>query len=538
MNKFHPGIYALLLILFFLLQFSFLKPRTQSFNFADENEHLTPAWMMAEKHKSLYRDLSTNHQPLPIITAYAFWKVIKFSNLFMLIERVRQFMLFLSFLGAFLLSVRFGARGVIASIFIEIIKFYFFGYHLLAESLVVYPLMYLGGVLGENAFLNVKNRKWLKLDGYIFGFCIFWIAFNLMPVWPFLFFSVTIFLYLRRKILKQTSTFSILLSFFVPAFILFIAVNPLRWLQEAVINNLKYFLPYDTSLTIQSYLSFLIYPFLSLQNLNQVIALYYFLLLILSLISAAIILLKSQRKIRTGTIFLLFYFLLILLNLRITTLNIGFYTAFHVLPQTAFFTMLAIQIIYTAYKILIIPSERKIFSGIVALTGIILIVNSSAWWRESTLFDKWNEHFIQYGDDESIGMAISAIKADNDTLLAGEQNGFINITADVPLATRQTAYLSWAYRSPALKDEFNSVLTISPPAFIFFPQSGNPYFLALKSTLDEKYIRIQRTFGGDTNLYILATEINKRSPDEWRKFSDLLYKPPLPPPSFSASSPG
>ncbi|MBI2310142.1 hypothetical protein HYU89_04580 [Candidatus Collierbacteria bacterium] len=291
---------------------------------------------MAEKHKSLYQDLSTNHQPLPIITAFAFWKIIKFTNLFMLIERVRQFMLFLSFIGAFLLTVRFGAKGFIASVFTEIIKFYLFGYHLLAESLVVYPLMFLAGVLGEYAFLNINN-KWLRLDGYTFGFCIFWVAFNLLPAWPFLLFSAVLFIYLRYKMLKQASVLDVLSSFFIPTIILFTTVNFFSWFQEAVVNNLKYFLPYEATLTAQSYFSFLIYPFLSLQGLNQVIARYYLLLLIPVIISAAIILFKSQRKIRTGVIFLLFYFLLIFLNLRITTLNIGFYTAFHVLPPVSYF---------------------------------------------------------------------------------------------------------------------------------------------------------------------------------------------------------
>ena len=32
----------------------------------------------------------------------------------------------------------------------------------------------------------------------------FWITFNLLPAWPFLFFSTATFLYLRRRILKQT----------------------------------------------------------------------------------------------------------------------------------------------------------------------------------------------------------------------------------------------------------------------------------------------------------------------------------------------
>ena len=136
---------------------------------------------------------------------------------------------------------------------------------------------------------------------------------------------------------------------------------------------------------------------------------------------------------------LFFYLLSILLNSRVTSLDVGFYSAFHILPQAAFFTMVVIQVVYFSYKTLTTLTARRIFSGIVVLTGIAIITNSTIWWRESASIDKWNEHFIQYGEDESIGMAIAAVRKKGDTLLAGTQSSFINIFADIPLATRQTA---------------------------------------------------------------------------------------------------
>ncbi|MCJ7740197.1 hypothetical protein MUP32_02660 [Candidatus Microgenomates bacterium] len=517
MKKFSHLFYFGILVLFFFIQFSFLAKRTQSFNFADENEHLTPAWEMVRRNKSLYQDLSTNHQPLPILSAYVFFKTVPVANAFMLIERVRQFVFFLSFLGAFFITLRFGLRGLIASILIELIKFYFFGYHLLAESLVIYPLMYMAGVMVEYSFFKIgprKNSLLLKLDDGVFGFCLFWIAFNLSPLWPFLIFSLLY--YLRVRMTKKEPPAILFISFGIFTALLFLMINPFSWFRETVVNNYRYYLPYQASFTIKEIFYYLVYPCLSIFNSHQPIAKYYLALLSCGLVYIVIFL--RQTKSRNTCSWLFLYFLLILLNLRTTSMNIGFYTAFHVLPQAAFLTMLIVGIADLNIR------KPLILFSFLALS--IMIFNATLWWRESVSYDKFNEHFIQFGNEESIGMALPAVKNEKDTLLAGPQSGFINIFADIPLATRQTAYLAWGYRCPALKQEFETILGKSAPTFIYFPASDNPYYLALFPLLEKNYARIQRTFGGETDLYILNTEIGKRTPEQWKKFADLLYQPP------------
>jgi len=272
-----------------------------------------------------------------------------------------------------------------------------------------------------------------------------------------------------------------------------------------------YFIPSTGSSGIYDLVRFSIYPILSVSALNQVVAKYYF---FLSLFCLLALLFGSRNivfNIKRTAVFLFFYLLLISLNLRVTGLNIGFYSAFHVLPQAAFFTMAAVALIFRQnIKILYIFT-------------VVIFALSIGWWLEAVKTDKLNEHYINYGDEESLGMALAAIKNKDDTLLAGPQS-FLNLASDIPLATRQTAYLPWSWQVPELNNELTVTMRISPPTFIFFPEMNNPYYYFLAPILQEKYKRIERTFGSQTDLYILAnkTDINSR---QWDEFKRLLYQP-------------
>lgn len=456
---------------------------------------------MLTQNKTLYKDLSTIHQPLPILVSFVFWKFIRADNFFMLIERVRQYVFVLSFLGALAVTQRFKLQGFITSITIETIKFYFLGYHLLAESLSVYPLIYIAGILLD------KNRS--RLDDIILGICVFLTAFNLLPAWPFLF-AATLYYLLLRKSLKAVAWagFSIL----IPTIFLFMIISPFSWFQETIINNWLFFIPSVATNGSYDLILFSLFPVLSVFSLNQVIGKYYFLLLLLSLLTALNGLKKNRFNLKKITAFLVFYFLLISLNLRVTSLDIGFYTAFHVLPQVAFVTMLTVMLAYRENKKLL-----YIFIP-------IIITVSAVWWSEARKTDKLNEHFINYGDEESIGMALAAIKNEGDKLLAGPQS-FLNLASGIPLATRQTAYLPWSFQVPELMIELIEIMESSPPTFIYFPESNNPYYNYLDSYLQQKYSRIKRSFGSQTDLYMLNDSISDNS-RQWGDFERLLYLRP------------
>jgi len=527
MKRLRLAIYLTILFLFLVPQFYFLDKRTQSFNFGDENEHLVPAFMMSKNNDKLYEDLSTNHQPLPIITATLFHELVPYTNSLLYIERVRQFMFIISAAGALVLTLRFGAVGLVSSILLESVKFYFFGYHLLAESLVVYPLMYLGAILFEAGQKPTRpsSNSLTRIDSLIIGACIFWIAFNLLPTWPFL--AIFTLYYLLTKKIDKPSRLLILLSFTIPTIALFVFIKSALWFDETIANNYKYFLPFDSQLSPRNpsdMISLAMYPLQSFLHLNQPVARFYAIFVLLAALS--IIIFKFSKITRISKYrFISFYLLIILLNLRTASSDVAFYTAFHLLPQVALLTIFVTSLVFFAIQNLPKTKQYTLVASIMLLFTMLLI-NNTIWWRESVNTNKFDDHYIQYGDEESVAMAITSIKNENDTLLAGPQSGLINIFSNTDLGTKKTAYLDWSFSSPTLKEDFHNTMENSPPTFVYFPTTSNAYSVALQPYLNSKYTRIQRSFGSETNLYVLSTSIDNHSQEQWKHFSDLLYKPP------------
>ncbi|MDP2632756.1 MAG: hypothetical protein Q8P25_03465 [Candidatus Curtissbacteria bacterium] len=517
--------YAFLLIilsLFFVAQFTNLRKHTQSFRFGDESEHLTPGWMMANHGSKLYTDISTNHQPIPIIASFLFFKTVDPPNLFMLIERVRQFMLVISFIGAFILVIKFRMLGLVSVLLTETVTFWLFGYHLLAESIALYPTMFIMGNTAEVIFWKKQQNKQLfkKIEPIIFGLCIFLIAFSLLPSVPFLALASIVYLYHAKPEDRKL----VLLSVLVPTILMFVFIDFKGWFHNTVLDNIRYFLPYEAGTQgFRSHFAILIYPFQSLLNHSGPVAKYYLFLIVLSAISICAILTSNKKKPFILKVAFL-YTLLMLLNLRIPKIDVGFYTAFHVLPHLGAFTIISVILLKLAIeKIGNKPKKKIVF---MALSGTLIAVAlffNTAWWRESK--DKNEEHFIQYGDIQSLSTAFKTLKQEGDKLLAGELEGLFNITSDLPLAGKQNAYLNWSYKSEESKRNLIELMMYNPPTFVYFPEGGL-YFRLLEPYLVREYTRIQRYDGGLTNGYIKTSEIHKRTAKQWRDFENGFYKIP------------
>lgn len=524
MRKKEILILVAILFLFFGLQYKNFQKNTQSFRFGDESEHVTPAWMMANYNSKLYTDITTNHQPLPILTSAVFFKITKYQNPFMLIERLRQYMFLISFLGALVLVLKFRLVGLISAILIETVKFYLLGYHVLAESLVLYPVMFLTATVAVRLFKN-KQPKFSdicqNLEVVLFGLSTFWVAFSLLPAWPFLIVVNLIYLYL----LKKEKRFLLIFSIIIPSMLLFMLISPHGWYRYTILDNIQYFIPQDTQTKSWStYLLILVYPFQSILNPNGPIGKYLFILVTLLITATVFTLANKKNGARFVFKFTILYLLLVLLNLRITRIDIGFYTAFHILPMLGALTIASVMFYKNSIRILEKAPLNKLAVPLIEIAFLLAaLFFNTTWWREKV--DKTNEHFIQYGDIQSLGSALNIIKLDNDKLLVGQLEGLLNIFADIPVAGRQNAYLGWSFQSNESKTYFIKMMDSSPPTFIYFPPGG-PYFNLLASHLQNDYTQIQRGNGNPTNAYILTSQINKRSKQQWRDYENLYYKIP------------
>lgn len=501
-----------LLIIFFFVQYKFFfANHSHSFSFGDEGEHLTLGWEMATHQKKLYTDLSTNHQPIPFFTSFALFKLEPFTNLFMLFQRTRQFMFALSFIAALAFTLRFKTKGLITVVLIESLKFYFFGFHLLGESLALYPALFISALTFTQLLKSKSTKSHQPLDAIIFAISSFICLFSLLSTIPFV--VICSFFYFKNQ--SKPIFIKALLSLAALTAILFIFINPIAWLEESVSNIYKYFLPHETDNdSLLSNLKIISYPFQSYLNLHSLVARYY--AVALSAIMAMFFILKKKRS-----AFLIIYLILISLNLRQPHIDIGFYTAFHVLLQAAAITSAVIFL--SPYLLARVPkSTKKYYLLSFCVILIILLTISTSWWRETK--DKQNEFFIQYGQAEAIGSALKTIKKPQDTLLSSA--AYINITSNLPLATRQNIYLHWSYRAPKIRNEFQALVKSSPPTFIYMPISGNPYSVYLQPILDKNYTRILRTDSTPTYLYILNRAIEKIDQTQWSNFENLYFQKP------------
>lgn len=505
---------CLVLIAFFGLQYFFFKSHTQAIHLSDELEHLSGSWEMLNFNKTLYQDLSVNHQPLPFIAGFILLKFTHPPNLFMLIERSRQFLFSLSFLGAIILTLRFKWSGLLAVLLIELVKYYFFGYYLVAESLVVYPLMYCGGLFYE---ILVHHGKIYHIDDLIFGLCLFIGVFSLSPIIPFAILSLLIYVFYRPRALF----FRVLPTIFLLIIALSTVVPWPSWYEETIHNMMVYFIPAEIQThSVLANLRLLFFPFLSLFNLRDMVAKYY--VIMTSGLFAIFLISLHSKNLVTVFKLIFFYILIVLLNLRVNSFfDLGF-GVFHLLPQVAFFTMVSVMI--GGCNLV----KQKDKSALVYFPQVLLLfalISSACWWFQK--HNKIVDHYVQYETEETIGDALKTLKHPTDTLLSGPQRGEANLVSGIPFPGRQITYFNWTYAVPRLHQEFLDLLQNHPPTFIYFPEKNSLYYPDLEPYLIAAYVPIVRLDGRSPGLYMSKTAISNRTPEEWKKFQLALYQKPI-----------
>jgi len=147
------------LIVFYFFLYKLYIPRISAFGCFDDCFNFLGGYFLLHG-KSLYSQIFFNHAPfMAFISAFIqyFFHPI---NLYDLILRHRQFILAFGFFMNFILFLRFGLPFIGFTLFYEITKFYIFGDRFLGEGVVVYPIIYLAGVILE----KYNNKNLIAID--------------------------------------------------------------------------------------------------------------------------------------------------------------------------------------------------------------------------------------------------------------------------------------------------------------------------------------------------------------------------------------
>lgn len=126
---------------------------TSSFDFVDEYNNIVSGYFVLQG-RTLYEEVFFNRQMLPAYLSGFIQIITKPDTLYSLILTHRIFVLLYSLLFDVLIMVRLKTIGILFVLLYEVNKYYAFGYLFQAESLIVYPLIYMAGVALEGYLLK------------------------------------------------------------------------------------------------------------------------------------------------------------------------------------------------------------------------------------------------------------------------------------------------------------------------------------------------------------------------------------------------
>ncbi len=488
-----------------------MRKQTQAFHFEDETDHVTMGWMMVKFHKTLYNDLSINHQPFPVLVGAVLAKFISFTTMFELVDHIRFSMFLYAAFWGVLLTLRFRFKGIIAYTFTYSLSYYFFALHVLAESLAAPAVMMALLMLTEYVFEKNKRPKITQtIDAVLASLAFATLISTLLPLWPFVALAGIGILGVftkQQRIMLIAATSLLLLS-------LLFFFSPNDWFNETVVNNWLYFMPTAPKASIADWLSLLLFPFVSvlkpLDQLSQTL-LFPLVVALLSLTWLGFSTKKIAKK--NIAIALYVYLLLIMTNQRVFTFPIAFYQGFHLFPFiAAFFSVFALIIAKLFHNVKRLPVR----SILVVVLAVLFVFNFSWAWKR---VDKLNEYYVQYGTQDSYARMIEQFKSEGDTFLSGPNGfGYMNMRANIPIAGRQLFHLPWAYSSPKLREEFHQLMAENPPAFIYLLDDESGYHTELQPILKQNYTELiedkHRTF-----LFLANTKVQNITPEQ-QKYLD------------------
>lgn len=476
-----PIILATLLLL--VITGFFYSQKALSFRFVDEEDNFVFGKYLTRGEK-IYDDLISNHQPMTYILSYAVQKSSSPNSVFQLVSNHRYALIAWAIFWSILLAYYFGFGVLIFSLIFELTKIYLLGNLFLAESLIVYPLLF---IVGSILFLKEKLDTFKLI---LWGICLGLSAFLLSPIWPLLATSLVLVL-IKQKGQAFKSLGLISAGVAVPVVLTFIFSDFIGYFYYNIWANLSYTVPAYRhepwiSTIVKSFFSPLI-SFLPAPINPTLWAIRIFSLLL-------IINLLWKRNIKIGVII---FILLGLTNLRFINPGDEGYAGFHILPWYGL--LIFISSLISVSNLETIKRKRIFILNVTALTVISVL---SLNFAKTGLFyksDVMKDYYINYSTYISIGDTIKSIKQADNTLFVSPNSWLIYWQADINHLPKLYGYYAWMSGLPKLHQAILNSFETNPPTFFYCDDCQG---IDLKKYLS-KYKEFKKE-GSSTRLYVLS----------------------------------
>lgn len=484
LNKYKLLIFFILLVLF---QVWIASDRLYIYHFVDEDHHIANAYMMTQG-KAIYQNLSSNHQPLPFIFSYFLQKFLPIHNLLNLIKFHHLFILMYGIVWYLILVRKFKYKAIAFGVLFEAIKYLFFGNLFLAETFAVYPLVYLGFLFFHN---NLKINFDNIFDKLVFAVSFILIVFNLVPLWPLLFFIVLYLLYRKQ--------FDILAMISLLALIILLSINPLAWFRETIFYNIKYAIPIlSTVHSSIDKIKLLLFPYLSLGSnsylgvITQVFLIIWFLNIIYAF---------KQKKFKNLKYYFLIYFVLLLANLRVIFFDLSLYEGFHLLPWIGLLITFTIIEFHKFYKIHLYKDKYGFYLFSLLFLFLTLFSKNNLYFHSENSSLDFHTNFSNFNELQQF---LQKNHQQGDRILILDSQPLLLWHSGLMSATKAIDYYPWHFTVPEYKQEMIDVINNNPPEFVYDIDSlrNYDYEKTLKTDVfNKKYYKIYK-YNKPTNLSV------------------------------------
>lgn len=509
----NTNVLIVLLILLYIALYKIYVPRIHAFGCFDDCYNITAGYFIT-KGKVLYSQIPFNHQMLMAYISAGIQQVFHPVNIFELILRHRQLVLFFGFLLNTLLVWRFKYIGICFAFVYELSKYYIFGDRFLAESLIVYPLVYMLGI----AWLKMRSKKVLPIDFVISSVFAWFIVFIREPYVPVAIILLSIVLWGKPFVASKKVAIAVfgLLSLII----LFVTPLPQYFFNIYTVNVHGVF-PSEAqanNLLGVGISNIFFYPIAVLYG--GVWNVFRWLLVGFSGVFIGLTILCIKKKMYAPLIMLLI--VLGAANVRVVPPGTIFYAAFHMLPWYALF-IFSIFLLVSEVKKMNKPFFYLTSLAIIVIFGFFLF-SPSVFLREKV--DQQRDFLIGYGHYLQVGEAIKALAQPNDTVFINNFDEIINWVVDHPSPYKYSWFTSYMPSTPLYRNERLAMFKNTPPDFYYGgclnnvdPVNVIPHFRT------KDYARLLED-GKPSCLFIKKSKIAGVTLAQWDKAKTFLYELP------------
>ncbi|MDP2638496.1 MAG: hypothetical protein Q8P26_05550 [Candidatus Levybacteria bacterium] len=502
------------IILIYSILYKIYSKRVNAFGCFDDCFNIVAGYFMLQG-KHLYSEIYFNHQPLAAYISYLIQLFGHPSNIYELILQHRQFLISFNLIMSFILILRFNLIGILFVLIYEFSKFYVLGDRFLPEAILIYPLIYLLGLV----LYKFQNKSIYNFDYALSAIFAWFVIFLREP--QALFALAAYLLILIGKPIK--AKIISLFIFIILSITLFQFINFADYFSNVIILNLNATVKNEVANNNFFGVGFLksfLYPFYIF--IADKWNLFRFLLISLSIVFTAslIIFAKTSKKIlAVATIF----FLLGLLNLRPVTPGVIFYEAFHILPWYAAFIFATLSLHKEAF---LIHKKIGIFLSILFMSFFAYFIFSPS----SFINDKVNmqEEFLNnYGNYLQIGEVVNILSSPEDTLFLDGADDLIYWQAKLISSYKYSIYYRNLYldKYPKAREE---MFIKNPPDFYYdFCSKNKEYFSSIPNNNIHDYQQLYSA-GKPTCLYVKKSKLPEIKPVQWEKAKEFIFSLPNP----------